>query len=76
MIKIFTRNDLYRVIGILLVVAGQFFEKSIFEGIGVRVETNVIQISGLVFILLPFLLKYISSKKENSTGNPPPSGVQ
>lgn len=74
--KLITRNDLYRIAGILLVIAGQFFEKSIFEGLGVRIETNVIQISGLVFILLPFLLRYISSKKENSTGNPPPSGVQ
>lgn len=74
--KLFTRNDIHRVIGICLVIAGQFLEKSVFEGMGIRIETNVIQISGLVFILLPFLLRYISSKKGDNTGNPPVSGVQ
>lgn len=74
--KIFTRNDIYRVIGICLVIGGQFLEKSVFSGFGIQIETNVIQVSGLVFILLPFLLRYISTKKDSSTNPPPASGVQ
>lgn len=62
--KIFTRNDIYRIAGILLVIGGQFMSKSIFSGFGVQIETNVIQISGLALVLLPFILRYMQKKKE------------
>ena len=62
--KIFTRNDIYRIAGILLVIGGQFMAKSIFSGFGVQIETNVIQFSGLALVLLPFILRYMQKKKE------------
>lgn len=49
-----TKNDIWRILGIILLVGGQFFHKENFSGFGVTMETNLVQIVGATLLLLPF----------------------
>jgi len=54
---IFTKNDIWRLLGIALLVGGQFFHKETFSGFGISAETNLVQIAGAILLLLPFALR-------------------
>ena len=72
--KIITKNDLWRILGIILLVAGQFFHKENFSGFGVVMETNLVQVVGAILLLLPFVLKGLAlykDKKESSNNDLP-----
>ncbi len=61
---IFTKNDIYRLTGIILLVAGQFMHKEeVFTGYGVTLESNLVQLVGAVLLLLPFVFKAIDAYK-------------
>lgn len=65
-----TKNDLWRILGIILLVAGQFFHKENFSGFGVTMGTNLVQIVGAVLLLLPFVLRGLTLYKQGkTTGN-------
>ena len=67
--QLITKNDIWRILGIILLVGGQFTSKEAFSGFGVTMETNLIQIVGSVLLLMPFVLKGIAmykGKKEDS----------
>ncbi|MBK8396169.1 MAG: hypothetical protein IPL26_13145 [Leptospiraceae bacterium] len=66
----FTKNDIWRVLGIILLVGGQFMTKESFSGFGVTLESNLVQIVGATLLLLPFALRayaLIKNKKESNT---------
>jgi hypothetical protein len=67
--KLITRNDLWRILGIILLVGGQFFHKENFSGFGVTMETNLVQIVGAVLLLLPFALRGLALYKEKKSSN-------
>jgi hypothetical protein len=72
--KLITKNDLWRILGIILLVSGQFFHKEYFSGFGVTMETNLVQIVGAVLLLLPFVLRGMQmykEKKQSNTDLPP-----
>ena len=58
------KNDLWRILGIILLVAGQFFHKENFSGFGVTMGTNLVQIVGAVLLLLPFVLRGLTLYKQ------------
>ena len=73
--KIITKNDLWRILGIILLVGGQFTSKENYAGFGVTMETNLIQIVGALLLLLPFVLRgmaFYKEKKANSNLPPQP----
>lgn len=67
--KLITKNDLWRILGIILLVGGQFFHKEKFAGFGVEMETNLVQIVGAVLLLLPFVLRGLALYKEKKSSN-------
>lgn len=66
MIRLFTKNDIYRISGILLTVSGQFCHKDNFSGFGITADTNAVQLAGLILILLPFAVRYFQKKKDSA----------
>lgn len=71
--KIITKNDLWGILGIILLVGGQFTSKENYTGFGVTMETNLVQIVGALLLLLPFVprgMAFYRDKKANS--NLPP----
>lgn len=62
--QLITKNDIWRILGIILLIAGQFFNKENFSGFGVVMETNLVQIVGAILLLLPFLLKGLAIYKD------------
>lgn len=65
---IFTKNDVWRLLGIILLVGGQFFHKEAFSGFGVTMETNLVQIVGALLLLFPFIVRGLAlykAKKAN-----------
>lgn len=71
--KIITKNDLWRILGIILLVGGQFTSKENYTGFGVTMETNLVQIVGALLLLLPFVLRGMAFYREKKTnGNLPP----
>lgn len=74
MSKLITKNDIWRILGIILLIAGQFFHKENFSGFGVAMETNLVQVVGAILLLLPFVLKGLAlykDKKESSNNDFP-----
>lgn len=74
MSKLITKNDIWRILGIILLIAGQFFHKENFSGFGVVMETNLVQVVGAILLLLPFVLKGLAlykDKKESSNNDFP-----
>ena len=70
--KIITKNDLWRILGIILLVGGQFTSKENYTGFGVTMETNLVQIVGALLLLLPFVLRGMAFYREKKTnGNLP-----
>ncbi len=67
--KLITKNDLWRILGIILLVGGQFAHKENFSGFGVTMETNLVQITGAVLLLLPFVLRGLAMYKEKKSTN-------
>lgn len=71
MIKIFlkslSRNDIWRVIGILILLIGSFFKKQIFildiMNNYFEFESNWIQIAGFGIIFLPFIFNFLKTNK-------------
>lgn len=75
MTKLITKNDIWRLLGIILLVGGQFFHKESFAGFGVSMETNLVQITGAILLLLPFVLRGMAVYKDkkqsvNNNDNP------
>ena len=63
-----TKNDIWRLFGIILLVGGQFMAKEKFEGFGVVLESNLVQIVGAALLLMPFIFRGVAaykSKKDN-----------
>ena len=63
-----TKNDFWRLLGIMLLVGGGFMAKEKFEGFGVVLESNLVQIVGAALLLMPFIFRGVAvykSKKAN-----------
>ena len=70
-----TKNDIWRILGIILLVGGQFFHKENFSGFGVTMETNLVQIVGATLLLLPFVfrgLAFYKERKQSHNNDSPP----
>lgn len=66
---IFTKNDIWRLLGIILLVGGQFFHKEVFSGFGITMETNLVQVVGAILLLFPFIIRGVAlykAKKANT----------
>lgn len=62
--NLITKNNVWGVIGVILLVMGQFFHKETFSVFGVNAETNLVQLVGSVLILHPVILKIIEMYKD------------
>lgn len=64
-INVFSKNDIYRFIGICLVVAGQFMpNNTTIDKAGIKAATNVVTALGIMIFLLPLAFRYLQSKKQ------------
>jgi hypothetical protein len=68
---VFTRNDIWRYIGLAMIIGGQFADKETFVIAGNNIPTNLIQITGFVLMFLPHILRMFGNKKESNTDLPP-----
>lgn len=64
-----TKDSIYRLMGFILLVAGQFMHKDeFFSGYGFTIESNLVQVSGVTLLLFPFIFKVIEIYKGNNNG--------
>ena len=70
--KIFTKNDGWRYVGVIMIFAGEAYEKSAFSIFGQTFGTNMTQATGFVLLFLPHILRYIDMKKESKSNNDNP----
>lgn len=65
--KIFTKNDIWRYIGLALIILGAYQEKEVFVLLGMSLPTNMTQATGFILLFLPHILRYLDLKKESKS---------
>ena len=66
--KLITINDIWRGIGILMILAGQFLPRFKFTGYSVDVETNEVIIAGIcIVVVIPIINRWLTSKKKEES---------
>jgi len=62
--NLFSKNDIYRFIGIILVIAGQFMPSNLnIDKEGLKAATNISTAFGIFIFSLPFWFRYLQNKK-------------
>lgn len=60
----FTKNDLWRTVGLLLVVVGQFMPRTSYELFSQKFETSELSLVGIaIAIIMPLLMRKFGSEK-------------
>jgi hypothetical protein len=67
----FTKNDIWRALGFILVIAGQFMSKESYDIFGFIAQTNMVQWVGAGLVFYPFIVKvfafYKNKKQDNNS---------
>lgn len=60
----FTKNDIWRTVGLLLVVVGQFMPRTNYELFSQKFETSELSLVGIaIAIIMPLLMRKFGSDK-------------
>ena len=62
--KVITKNDIWRILGMLMVIGGQFATKQTFTIYSVSFDSNFVQICGVIAFVYPIALKTYLAIKE------------
>ena len=57
-----TRRDIIRLIGLAIIVAGEFTSKTKFEFLGAKVFTNTLQLVGVLILFGPAIYRVAMAK--------------
>ena len=67
MSKLITKNDIWRYVGVFMIVFGGAQAKEMFNIFGQSLYTNMTQFTGFVLLFLPHILRYMSMQKESKS---------
>ena len=61
--KLISENDIWRVLGVIMILAGQFLPRFKFAGYSIEFESNEVIIAGVcILVIMPVINRWLQSR--------------
>jgi uncharacterized membrane protein len=63
--KLISENDIWRVIGVIMILSGQFLPRFKYSGYSIEFESNEVIIAGVcILVIMPIINRWLQSRGE------------
>jgi uncharacterized membrane protein len=61
--KLISENDIWRVIGVIMILSGQFLPRFKYSGYSIEFESNEVIIAGVcILVIMPIINRWLQSR--------------